>query len=492
MKLSARLAAVAELVPRGSRVIDVGTDHGYLPVYLAEHGLADAIFASDVNRGPLNQARKSAVAAGVSDKITFTLADGLPETVSGEVDTVVIAGMGGETIAGIVERAPWLRERDALLVLQPQTKVQELWETLRANGYATFEVRLVKDAGRIYVIMLARSAASGAVNAPVLELLVKRRDELLGEYLDDMTARATRIRKSLLRTGDIEEARRYEAALNYYDGIRNMMGVGEKVTTVNDVFAAMNEYAPVETKLGFDNVGLLVGRGAAEVTRVLVALDVTSAVIAEAKELGAQVIVSHHPIIFTEKTVTDATINGRKLLALGEAGVAAICMHTNLDAAVGGVNDALACAAGLNSVTLLDEEGTWNGAPYSLGRIGILEQPATLAEYLPKLKLGLGAEGLRYYDAGRQVRKVGLVSGSGGDRFETAVRQGCDTFLSGDLKYDLFLDAAELGVNVIDGGHFCTENLVVPVVAKYLRERFAGVEVRISTVHTVVPSFYVG
>ena len=112
---------------------------------------------------------------------------------------------------------------------------------------------------------------------------------------------------------------------------------------VSEIFEKLALRAPVELKMGFDNVGHLAGRGDREARRVLVTLDITDAVIAEAKALGAELIVSHHPLTFEGlKAVTEADMTGRKFLAIIEAGMSAICMHTNLDAATGGVNDALA------------------------------------------------------------------------------------------------------------------------------------------------------
>jgi dinuclear metal center YbgI/SA1388 family protein len=213
-------------------------------------------------------------------------------------------------------------------------------------------------------------------------------------------------------------------------------------------------------------------------------------VIEEARELGARLIVSHHPLFFSEKSVTDATVNGGKILALAESGIAAICMHTNLDAAIGGVNDALARAAGLTGASLLEEEGRLDGEAFSYGRVGSLEEPVALEEYLAQLKAALGAEGLRYHDAGVPVRKIAVVGGSGGSYLASAVRLGCDTLVTADIKYDVFLEAAEYGVNLIDGGHFRTENLVVPIIAHHITERFPEAQVVVSSRHGDTARFY--
>ena len=115
------------------------------------------------------------------------------------------------------------------------------------------------------------------------------------------------------------------------------------MATVKDVYAAVNQIAPFAAQMDFDNAGFLVGRGEQQVTRLLVSLDITEEVVWEAVERGVELIVSHHPIIFhPARSITDETSVGRIVLALAERGIAAICAHTNLDASVGGVNDALA------------------------------------------------------------------------------------------------------------------------------------------------------
>ena len=253
---------------------------------------------------------------------------------------------------------------------------------------------------------------------------------------------------------------------------------------VKDILKELESFAPLCLKMDFDNVGLLAGFSENEVDRIIVALDITDEVIEEAVGEKAQLIVSHHPLFFSLKSVTDTDRTGKKLTALLKNGISAICMHTNLDAATGGVNDALAEAAGLRGTALLSEEAfDERGAPYSYGRVGTLGAPMKLGDYLEFLKRRLGAAGLRYHDAGRDVFKVATVGGSGGGDLKHAVRHGCDTFLTADIKYDVFLEAKELGLNIIDGDHFCTENVVTPVLERKLRELFPEVCTTLSKIH---------
>jgi len=267
--------------------------------------------------------------------------------------------------------------------------------------------------------------------------------------------------------------------------------------TVNDVFEFLNSFAPVEMKMDTDNVGFLVGFGKSPASKILVSLDITNDVISEALDNGADLIVSHHPLFFSLKSVTDADPIGEKVARLLKGGVSAICMHTNLDAARGGVNDALAAAVGIANgdeginAELLAEGGRLpTGEAFSYGRFGYLKNPCSMPEYLEMLKKALRTNGLRYYDAGCEVHKVAVVGGSGGDMFDQAVKNGCDTFVTADIKYHVFLQAKELGVNLIDGDHFCTENVVTGVLADKLRKAFPDANVAISKRHEQTVRFF--
>ena len=266
--------------------------------------------------------------------------------------------------------------------------------------------------------------------------------------------------------------------------------------TVNDVLAYLDKIAPVKTKMDFDNVGLLVGRTGDAVSKIMLALDITSEVISEALDTGAQLIVAHHPMFFSLKSITDTDTTGSKIIRMLAGGLSAICMHTNLDAARGGVNDALAVAAGIlrdsdGTAELLAEDGfSPDGEAFSYGRFGRLKDPLLLSEYMAVLKAALNTNGIRYYDAGKDVYEIAIVGGSGGDQFDHAVAKGCDTFISADIKYDLFLEAKELGINVIDGDHFCTENIVIAPLAEKLRGAFPDLSIEISQSHKQVAKFF--
>lgn len=262
------------------------------------------------------------------------------------------------------------------------------------------------------------------------------------------------------------------------------------MTTVGEVFAFLQEKAPFELQADFDNSGFLVGREGDCVSKLLIALDITEQVVAEAAGQGAQLIVSHHPVIFGGvKSVTDQTVTGRILLSLAEHGIAAICAHTNLDAVEGGVNDALALRLGLADIAQLKQEGVdGQGRPYGIGRIGcVTEQP--LYDFAMTVKQLLGANGIRLVDGGRPVHRIAVGGGACAGMMEDVIAQGCDTFVTSDVKYNNFLDAKALGLNLVDAGHFPTEDVVCPVLRDWLSQRFPQVSVAISKRHHEVFSY---
>lgn len=254
-------------------------------------------------------------------------------------------------------------------------------------------------------------------------------------------------------------------------------------STVNGLFKYLCELAPLELQMDFDNSGFLIGRGEAVVNCALLALDVTSEVIDEAIEKKAELIISHHPVfLHAIKAITDQDPDQQRLLRLIEHKIACISMHTNLDIAQGGVNDVLLGLFGIRSECALDEDGC--------GRIGEVDAPMPMEDFLALCRKRLHTNGLRYHDAGRPVKRLAVMGGSGGDSVERAAALGCDTYLTADIKYHQFLLAKELGINLIDGDHFCTENPVIDNMAVRLRQEFPDVRFLISQRHHQTARFY--
>lgn len=245
--------------------------------------------------------------------------------------------------------------------------------------------------------------------------------------------------------------------------------------TANDILAFMETLAPRYMQYEWDNTGLLCGSRSKEIKKILVALDPFEEVCREAKELGADLLLTHHPLIAEGlKAINDESDMGRAITLLIQNDISAINAHTNLDCAPGGVNDTLAAVLDLHDVEIIDPTG--DAVPYGLLRIGNVEsQP--LSAFLSHVKNALGCHGLRYVDSGKPVRKVAVGGGSCGSDLPDAVKAGCDTFVTADVKYNQFHEAKSMGINMIDAGHFNTENPVMAVVAAKLRAAFPEIEV---------------
>lgn len=185
--LGARLLCVARSIPRCTSLIDCGCDHGYVSIYAAENGIAEKITASDINRGPLHNAQKEITAAGQGDKITTVLTDGLDGL--SRHDCVVIAGMGGETVADIISRAPWTKKA-CTLVLQPMTRAEILREYLYRDGFRIEDEKFVTENGHMYCVITAGHV--GNVTYEPFEKYISReglKSELAAEYADRVIAR---------------------------------------------------------------------------------------------------------------------------------------------------------------------------------------------------------------------------------------------------------------------------------------------------------------
>ena len=254
------------------------------------------------------------------------------------------------------------------------------------------------------------------------------------------------------------------------------------MTKIQDIFEELCRIAPLELQMDFDNAGFQVGHGDRAVHRVLLALDATDTVVREAKELGAELIVTHHPLIFSPiKKLNDTEPVQARLLYLIENGIGLISMHTNLDIAEHGVNDVLLRLLGAQPTEPLDDDGC--------GRIGTLRETMALEAFLAHCKARLQVPALRYCAWGKPVFKLAVMGGAGAGSLEDAVRKGCDTYVTADIKYHQFQRAAELGLNLIDADHFYTENPIIPVISEELAAKFPEVEFVVSKRHTACIRF---
>ena len=262
------------------------------------------------------------------------------------------------------------------------------------------------------------------------------------------------------------------------------------MATVKDFFDYINTVAPPYMKESWDNVGLNCGRMGKDVKTILVALDPFEDVCREAAETGADLLVTHHALLWNPGFITDETQQGKNTLFLIEHGIPCINAHTNLDLAPGGVNDTLAAVLGLQDVTVVNPAGTdESGQEYGLLRCGFT-QAQPLEKFLQHVKDTLGCEGLRYADGGKPVRKVCVGGGACGSELMDAYHAGCDTFVTSDVKYNQFWDAKDLGMTIIDAGHFHTENPVVKVLADKIQNAFPEIRVILSEIHRDCMKFF--
>ncbi len=256
------------------------------------------------------------------------------------------------------------------------------------------------------------------------------------------------------------------------------------MNTVNDILNYMETLAPRSLKMDWDNVGLNCGSRTAPVEKILVALDPFEHVCREAVEWDANLLVTHHPLIFRPwPMVTDDAAISRGLMNLVRHDISHICAHTNLDSAPGGVNDILAAVLGLGNVTPVE-----NNAWAMLRHGEVAEQP--LDQFLATVKEALHCGSLRYCDGGKPVHRVAVGGGGCAGGLYDAITAGCDTFVTSDVKYNDFWDAKEQGLNLIYAGHFHTENPVVAVLAAKLQAQFPEIQVKISKTHHDCMKFY--
>jgi dinuclear metal center YbgI/SA1388 family protein len=251
------------------------------------------------------------------------------------------------------------------------------------------------------------------------------------------------------------------------------------VVKVQSILNILQGIAPFDLAQSWDNVGLLVGSPDGRVTSILLALDPTTALIAEAERCNAELVITHHPAIFHPlKSLRSDNPSERVLHAAVQAGIHLIGCHTNLDAAYGGVNDVLAQLLNLeDTVPLLPEGGggNCNGGKTGLGRIGVLTEPVSSESFLEQLYTVLSPPWL--LEAGPRpetVSKVAVCGGSCSDISVTALAAGADVFITSEVKHDVARWAEEAGFWLIDGGHFATEYPAMEGLRQLLVERLAA------------------
>lgn len=227
MKLSRRLEAVASFVPEGSRVADIGTDHGYIPIALVERGICPSAIAMDIRSGPLERAGEHIRERGLTDQISTRLSDGLAELAIGEADAVVIAGMGGELVIHILEGGRHLWSDLQAFILSPQSELEKVRRYLEANGFHIQKEDMVWDEGKFYTVMLVVREAKACwyrygkyliqQNHPVLRAFLEKEEQWVAEILGKLEGQDTPGARTA-REGLLEELRQIKEAQDEMQG----------------------------------------------------------------------------------------------------------------------------------------------------------------------------------------------------------------------------------------------------------------------------------
>ena len=251
---------------------------------------------------------------------------------------------------------------------------------------------------------------------------------------------------------------------------------------VKDVVDALERFAPPSLQEPWDNVGLMVGNLDQRVTTVFVCLDVTSDNVQRAMDCGADLIVSHHPLIFTSvNRIVEQDVTGSILRNLIRHDISVYSAHTNLDHADGGMNDVLAERLDLTEIRrFYDEECVdGNGKPLdNIGRVGRLDVPMAMEDFVAFVKNTLGCQSIRWVGSPDDViQTVAVSSGSGGGGIYAAYHAGADVYVTSEIKHHEAQLAFELGINLIDAGHFETENTICSFMTEFLEREFEELNV---------------
>lgn len=237
---------------------------------------------------------------------------------------------------------------------------------------------------------------------------------------------------------------------------------------VSDFYAYLDKICPFSAQEKWDNSGMLIGDENEEVTRVAIALDITNEVVDYAHRIGANLIISHHPVIFKAQK---NFLKGNIAYSLASKGINAICAHTCLDCAEGGVNDVLAEILEIENTEIFPCEESGN-----LVRVGVLNEKMTCDELAKKIKSVLGGC-VRYNDNEKKIESVALCGGAGSDFIGEIINAGIDAYITGDAGHHHFLDCAEGCVALFAAGHFETENPVIASLANQFRCEFSDIDI---------------
>lgn len=246
---------------------------------------------------------------------------------------------------------------------------------------------------------------------------------------------------------------------------------------VKDLMKEMEKIAPSFLKESYDNVGLMVGDKEKKVQKVLLALDCTKAVVEEAKEAKVDLIITHHPLMFKKPSrIVRDDLQGWKIIELIKNDISLYSSHTNLDSVKGGINEEIVNVLGFENSKLIDKSEIRGFEDSGIGRIVTLDKAITVNELIKIVKDKLNIKNLRAAIGKKDIKKIAIINGSGQDYFGKALLMGADCIITGDTTYHFVSDYKELGITILDAGHFPTEWIVFLKVMKKLKEKFPEVE----------------
>lgn len=251
----------------------------------------------------------------------------------------------------------------------------------------------------------------------------------------------------------------------------------EGIMRLKEVIAQLEQFCPPQFAVSWDNSGLQVGRYNQDISRVCLAVDATSSVIAYAAENGADLLITHHPLLFSGlKRIHDRDFTGKRVIDLIRSDIACYAMHTNFD--VMGMADAAADLIRLRDREVLEVTYEDDVSKEGIGRIGKLPEFMKLDDFAALVRDAFGLEQVRVYGDGNDaVITCAILPGSGKEEIDLAVAAGADVYVTGDMNHHAGIDAVEKGIAVIDAGHYGVEKLFVPYMKDYLRRELPVLEV---------------
>lgn len=250
------------------------------------------------------------------------------------------------------------------------------------------------------------------------------------------------------------------------------------MSRIREIINEIEKAAPKFLKEDYDNVGMMVGDEETEVKKVLIALDCTKEVIEEASSLGCGMIITHHPLFFRKpNSIVKGDLTGDKVLKLIKEDINLYSCHTNLDSAENGINEAIVKLLGFNESTIIEKSKVKNFENVGIGRIVTLDNELSALDIISLVKDKLNISDLRAATSDRKIKKIAVINGSGQDFFEEAKNLGADCIITGDTTYHFVSDYNEMGITIIDAGHFNTENIIFLNIMKSILAKFVDIEV---------------